>query len=133
MRSMGVGSLAAAIAAVVVLSAGAGALHAQQSSDDGRMRASNGYEGGGRRWSIVPGERIARVDEEGTLIELRDGTVWEVFLPDRTSTVGWQEGDFLIVKKAPLGQNIGQDSYTYELINGRTKERAVVSFRGRSG
>ena len=133
MRSMGVGSLAAAIAAVVVLTAGAGTLHAQQSSDEGRMRAPNGYEGGGRSRSIVPGERIARMDEDGTLIELRDGTVWEVYLPDRTSTVGWQKGDFLIVKKAPLGQDIGQDGYAYELINGRTKQRAVVSFRGNSG
>ena len=133
MRSMRVGSLAAAVAAAVVLSAGAGALHAQQSSDDGRMRAPNGYDEGGRRWPLVPGERIARMNEDGTLIELRDGTVWEVYLPDRTSTVGWREGDFLIVKKAPLGQHIGQDGYTYELINGRTEERAVVIFRGESG
>jgi hypothetical protein len=133
MRSMRVGSLAAGVATIAMLLMGAGALHAQQSSDDGRMRAPGGYDDGGRRWSIVPGERIARMDEGGTLIELRDGTVWEVYLPDRTSTVGWKEGDFLIVKKAPLGQNIGQDGYTYELINGRTNERAVVSFRGSSG
>lgn len=133
MRSMGIGSLAATVAAVVLLSASAGALHAQQSGNDGRMRAPDGHDDGGRRWSIVPGERIARMDEGGTLIELRDGTVWEVYLPDRTSTVGWQEGDYLVVKEAPLGQDIGQDGYMYELINGRTKERAVVSFRGRSG
>ena len=133
MRSKWVGLLAAAIAAVAVLSADPGVLHAQQSSDEGRMRAPNGYEDGGRRWPLVPGERIARMNEDGTLIELRDGTVWEVYLPDRTSTAGWQKGDFLIVKKAPLGQDIGQDGYTYELINGRTKQRAVVSFRGNSG
>ena len=133
MRSMRVGSLATGVAAIAMLLVSGGALYAQQSNDDGRMRAPDGHDDGGRRWSIVPGERIARMDEGGTLIELRDGTVWEVYLPDRTSTVGWKEGDFLIVKKAPLGQHIGQDGYTYELINGRTNERAVVSFRGNSG
>jgi len=133
MRSMRVGLLATGVAAIAMLLVSGGALYAQQSNDDGRMRTPDGYDDGGRRWSIVPGERIARMDEGGTLIELRDGTVWEVYLPDRTSTVGWKEGDFLIVKKAPLGQHIGQDGYTYELINGRTNERAVVSFRGNSG
>ena len=129
MRSMRVGSLAAAVATIAMLLVGAGALHAQQSSDDGRMRAPGGYDDGGRRWSVVPGERIARMDEGGTLIELRDGTVWEVYLPDRTSTVGWKEGDFLIVKKAPIGHG----NYTYELINGRTEETAVVRFEGSTG
>jgi hypothetical protein len=131
---MGLGPLAAAAAAaaaVVMLTAGTGALHAQQSNDDGRMRAPSNEGGSG--WSIVPGERIIRTGQDGSYIVLADSTVWEVYLPDRTSTVGWREGDFLIVKKAPLGQNIGQDSYTYELMNGRTNERAVVSFRGRSG
>jgi hypothetical protein len=115
-----------------MLAASAGALSAQQSNDDGRMRAPSDYDYAGRRWSIVPGERIARMDEGGTYIVLSDSTVWEVYLPDRTGTVGWREGDFLIVKKAPIGQ-YDASYHTYELINGRTDERAVVSFRGRSG
>jgi hypothetical protein len=129
---MKAGSLVAALAAVATLSLNAGALSAQQSSDEGRMRTSS-EEGEWRRWSLVPGERIARTGDDGTFIVLSDSTVWEVHLPDRTSTVGWREGDFLIVKKAPLGQNIDQNSYEFELINGRTNERAVVSFRGKSG
>lgn len=132
MRSMRVASLATGVATIAMLLGGAGALRAQQSNDDGRMRAPSESDASARQQPIVPGERIARMDEGGTLIELRDGTVWEVYLPDRTSTAGWQEGDFLIVKKAPLGQHIGQDGYTYELFNGRTNERAVVSFRGSS-
>jgi hypothetical protein len=128
---MKAGSLVAALAAVATLSLNAGAFRAQQSSDEGRMRASS--EEARPRWSLIPGERIARAGDDGTFIVLSDSTVWEVYLSDRTSTAGWREGDFLIVKKAPLGQNIGQTGYEYELINGRTDERAVVSFRGKSG
>lgn len=129
MRSMRVGSLATAVAAIAMLLGSASALHAQQSNDDGRMREPSGRDDAGRRRSVVPGERIAQTEQGGTYIVLRDNTVWEVYLPDRTSTVGWREGDFLIVKKAPIGHG----NYTYELINGRTDERAIVRFGGRSG
>jgi hypothetical protein len=126
------GSLIAVLAAVAALSLNPGALRAQQSSDEGRMRSSS-EEAGWPKWSLIPGERIAHTGDDGTFIVLSDSTVWEVYLSDRTSTAGWREGDFLIVKKAPLGQNIGQTGYEYELINGRTNERAIVGFRGKSG
>lgn len=129
MRSRMVGSLATAVAAMAMLVMGAGALGAQQSNDDGRMRTPSDYGDDGRWRSIVPGERIENIGQGGTYIILRDSTVWEVYLPDRTSTAGWREGDFLIVKKAPIGHG----NYTYELINGRTEETAVVRFGGRSG
>jgi len=129
MRSTRVGSLAIAVVATAMLVLSAGALHAQQSNDDGRMRARNDRRDGAPGRSIVPGERIAHTGQGGTYIVLRDDTVWEVYLPDRTSTVGWLEGDFLVVKKAPVGHG----NYTYELINGRTEEKAVVRFEGRSG
>jgi hypothetical protein len=129
---MKAGSLMAALAAGAALALNAGVLRAQETGDEGRMRASSeGSEWSG--WSRIPGERIARTADDGTYIVLSDSTVWEVYLSDRTSTAGWREGDFLIVKKAPLGQNIGQNNFEYELINGRTDERAVVSFRGKSG
>ena len=132
MRSMRLGALAT-MAALAMLVVGAGALHAQESSDDGRMRAPSDTSGDHwRRWGLVPGVRIAHVAESGTFITLRDGTEWEVYLPNRTSTVGWLEGDFVIVKLAPLGQNIDQRAYTYELINGRAESAAVVRFKGKS-
>lgn len=131
MRSMKAGYVVAVLAAAAMLSLNTSALHAQE-TDDGRMRAQSEAERPRRR-PLIPGERIARTSQDGTFIELRDGTVWEVYLSDRTSTAGWRAGDFLIVKKAPLGQNIGQSIFDYELINGRTNERVVVSFRGKSG
>jgi hypothetical protein len=117
------------LAAIAMLLGSAGALGAQQSNDDGRMRAPDDYGEMGRRQSIVPGEHIAHLGQDGTYIILRDNTVWEVYLPDRTSTVGWREGDFLIVKKAPVGHG----NYTFELINGRTEEKAIVRFEGKTG
>jgi hypothetical protein len=130
---MRAGSLATLVAAIAVMLVGAGALRAQETNDQGRMRAPSDNSGDqGRGWSEVPGERIAHTGQDGTFIVLRDGTVWEVYLPDRVSTSGWREGDFVIVKKHPLGQNIGQEEYTYELINGRADSRAAVRFKGRT-
>jgi hypothetical protein len=129
---MKAGSLLAALATLATLSLNSGVLRAQETGDEGRMRASS-EESEWPGWSRIPGERIAHTVDDGTFIVLSDSTVWEVYLADRTSTAGWREGDFLIVKKAPLGQNIGQNIFEYELINGRTNERAVVSFRGKSG
>ena len=133
MKSMRLGSLATVVAAIAtMLVVGGGALHAQESNDAGRMRATGDTDDYGQRRSIVPGVRIAHMGEDGTFIMLRDGTVWEVYLPDRTSTAEWLEGDFVIVKEAPLGQHVGQDGYSYELINGRAKSVATVRFKGRS-
>jgi hypothetical protein len=133
MGSMRLGALATMVAALAMLVAGAGALHAQESNDEGRMRAQSDDSGDHwRRRGLVPGVRIARVEDGGTFITLRDSTQWEVHLPDRTSTVGWHEGDFVIVKLAPLGQHIDQRAYTYQLINGRAESAAVVRFRGKS-
>jgi hypothetical protein len=114
---------------MAMLAMGAGALSAQQSNDDGRMRVPSDYGDAGRGRSIVPGERVEHIGQGGTYIILRDNTVWEAYLPDRTSTVGWREGDFLIVKKAPVGHG----NYTFELINGRTEEKAIVRFEGKTG
>lgn len=129
MRSSRAASLATTLAAIAMLLGSAQALGAQQSNDDGRMRAPDDYGEMGRRQSIVPGEHIAHLGQDGTYIILRDNTVWEVYLPDRTSTVGWREGDFVIVKKAPVGHG----NYTFELINGRTEEKAIVRFEGKTG
>ncbi len=130
MRSGMAGTLATvATAAIVMLTVSAGASRAQESSDDGRMRASSDYHEGESGRSLVPGERILTVGQGGTYIILRDHTVWEVYLPDRTSTVGWLENDFLVVKQAPVGHG----NYTYELINGRTEQTAIVRFEGKTG
>lgn len=70
---------------------------------------------------------ISEVAAGGTIIALRDGTVWEVYLPDRVKTVGWSAGQSVRVR--PASVRIGE--YDYELLNGGDANRAMVKFRGR--
>lgn len=79
--------------------------------------------------TVVSGVAIARVEEGGTIIVLQDGTRWEVFLPDRTSTDTWQEGDFVSVRMRPIMEGEGS-RYRYELVNGRARSEAAVRFSG---
>lgn len=133
MRTMFVGRLIALSAAIVMTTVAASALGAQD--DDPEVRAQMTHDGHYRGWYRdlwpVRGVRIAVVEEGGTSITLRDGTVWEVYLPHRTSTAEWRRGDYVTVKPSPLGQDVGRGRYTFELFNGRAESVAVVKFRGR--
>ena len=71
---------------------------------------------------------IADIAAGGTLIVLGDGTIWEVYLPDRVKTAAWKPGEAVRVR--PAAVEIG--SYDYELLNGGEANRATVRFRGRS-
>jgi hypothetical protein len=90
---------------------------------------------GGFSQNVACGVRIANVVNGGTILELQDGTVWEVYLPDRTSTVTWRKGDYVLVRRSPLAQG----SYDYTILNGRaggeygdSGTRAYVRFRGKT-
>lgn len=130
------GSIAAMLAVLVPLTA----LRAQgvdtaaaRSPDTASQRDSSTYHRDSTRAdydeSVVPGLRVVDVADDGTFITLQDGTRWEVYLPDRPSTVQWKPGDFVTVKLAPIAQG----RYTYRLGNGRTDTDVVVKFRGRAG
>jgi hypothetical protein len=71
---------------------------------------------------------IADVAAGGTLIVLGDGTIWEVYLPDRVKTAAWSAGEAVRVR--PASVEIG--SFDYELLNGGSADRVLVRFRGRS-
>ena len=71
---------------------------------------------------------IADVAAGGTLVVLGDGTMWEVYLPDRVKTAAWTKGEAVRVR--PASVEVG--SYDYELLNGGSADRALVRFRGRS-
>lgn len=128
MRTMLAASLATTVAAIAMTTTSVGALHAQDGNDDARMRAPHERHHVERGRKLVPGVRIAEVGQGGTFIRLRDGTVWEVYLPSRTSTAEWRRDDYVTVKLAPIGQ---QGRYSYELFNGRAESSAVVEFRGK--
>lgn len=73
-----------------------------------------------------PGSRLAATLEEGNYLRLADGTLWEVYLPDRTATVTWQRGDYIAVSRAPAG--VGE--YDHVLANAPHRTRAHARFAG---
>jgi hypothetical protein len=75
------------------------------------------------------GSRIADVLDGGTKIVLADGTIWEVNLPDRPATTRWQKGDYVIVAGRAIEIN---NTYFFELINGRDGTQAAVAWRGKN-
>ena len=88
--------------------------------------ASNGAQAAA---GLPYGARIADVLEGGTRIVLSDGTIWEVNLPDRPSTTRWQKGDYVIVAGRAIEIN---NTYFFELINGRDGTQAAVAWRGKN-
>ncbi|MDQ2767552.1 MAG: hypothetical protein M3Y30_10390 [Gemmatimonadota bacterium] len=70
--------------------------------------------------SVWNAQRVKRVLQDGTHIVLTDGTIWEVYLPDRPAVNTWKPGDLLIVREAAVSQG----DYDYTLKDGRTR-RAV--------
>ena len=72
------------------------------------------------------GGRIERSEARGTVLELSDGTRWDVYLPDVPSATAWREGDYLVVRRRPAA--IGD--YDYQLINGHERSSAAARFAG---
>ncbi|HJU64584.1 MAG TPA: hypothetical protein VJ596_02855 [Gemmatimonadaceae bacterium] len=70
--------------------------------------------------------RVLRLMDGGDFVMLDDGTMWEVYLPDRPTTVNWASGDGVRVRQrpAPIGE------YDYDLIYGPRRERVAVRFAG---
>jgi hypothetical protein len=82
--------------------------------------------------SVYNAHRVTRVINEGTHVVLADGTIWEVYLPDRPAVNTWRPGDLLIVRES----SVTQGEYDYTLKDGRTRRavyaRLVGEVSGRS-
>jgi len=68
--------------------------------------------------SVPDAQRIRRVIAEGTHVVLTDGTIWEVYLPDRPAVNTWRPGDLLQLREAPVMQG----EFDYTLRDGRTRK-----------
>jgi len=82
--------------------------------------------------NVLNAQRVRRVIQDGTRVVLTDGTVWEVYLPDRPSVNTWRPGDLLVVREAAVSQG----DYDYTLKDGRSRRpvwaRLVGDVNGRS-
>lgn len=76
--------------------------------------------------SVPDGQRLRRVIDEGTHVLLTDGTIWEVYLPDRPSVNTWKSGDLLQVHQAAIMQG----EFDYTLRDGRTRKPVHVRLVG---
>jgi hypothetical protein len=88
---------------------------------------------GGAEMSVWNAFRVCANLDDGTFVALGDGTVWEIYLPDRTSTVEWRAGDLTLVRVNPVTTNAA-GLYDYVLINGEdgTQARARLGTPSRS-
>ncbi|MDB4909927.1 MAG: hypothetical protein JWO39_750 [Gemmatimonadetes bacterium] len=76
--------------------------------------------------SVWNAQRVRRVIKDGTEVVLTDGTIWEVYLPDRPAVNTWKPGDLLIVREAAVMQG----EYDYTIKDGRTRKLVWVRLVG---
>jgi len=105
----------------------AAAGEASEPDDDG---AAQGRGHRGLPWTApliaTLGARLVATPEDGGFVRLADGTLWEVYVPDRTATVIWRAGDFVSVSRAPTAAG----DYDHLLINAPARTRALARFVG---
>ena len=74
--------------------------------------------------TVPPASRLAATPEDGGFVRLADGTLWEVYPPDRTSTDAWHPGDYITVSLAATA--IGD--FDHVLVDTNANTRAHVRF-----
>ena len=136
MRETGVATLSAAqrtaldawLARYTAMIERAASHGAQAASGASGASSANGGEAYSGPVAVPYGSRITAVKDGGTYIVLSDGTIWEVYLPNRPSTKVWAVGDFVIVAGRAVEQN---GVYYFSLINGRDGSTVAVAWRGK--
>lgn len=120
-RAIGIGAFAACLIAVSLASPASAAAQEGVSADSAppsewtsAADSSRGYDEPSSVWNA---HRVVRVLGDCTHVVLGDGTIWEIYLPDRPSVNTWRRGDLLLVRERSLMQG----DYDYSLIDGRTR------------
>jgi len=81
--------------------------------------------------SVWYAQHICRVLDEGTRVVLTDGSVWEVYLPNRPDVDTWKPGDLLVVRVAAVAEGgAGYTDYDYTMYDGRTGRLVWVRLIG---
>ncbi|MBA2685934.1 MAG: hypothetical protein H0U66_15735 [Gemmatimonadaceae bacterium] len=78
--------------------------------------------------SVFNAHRVTRVINEGSHVVLADGSIWEVYLPDRPAVNTWRPGDVLMVRES----SVSQGEYDYTLKDGRTRGAVYARLVGDS-
>lgn len=115
MRALLIGTLAAALLAAPPL-----------------VRAQGEAATMGTDSSQAMSNRIATIEQGGSVVTLDDGTAWRVYLSDRPTADAWRRGDHVHVAYLPVV--VGDSGqYRYLLVNDTTGARVAVRYVGRAG
>jgi len=74
--------------------------------------------------TVPPAARLVSTPDDGSFVRLADGTLWEVYVPDRTFTDEWQEGDYITVSLASTALG----DFDHVLVDTKANTRAYVRF-----
>ena len=74
--------------------------------------------------TVPPAARLESTPDDGSFVRLADGTLWEVYPPDRTFTDEWSAGDYITVTLAPTAQG----DFDHVLVDTNANTRAHVRF-----
>jgi hypothetical protein len=74
--------------------------------------------------TVPPAARLVSTPDDGSFVRLADGTLWEVYPPDRTSTDEWHPGDYVTVSLASTA--VGD--FDHVLVDTNANTRAHVRF-----
>jgi len=72
--------------------------------------------------TVPPAARLVSTPDDGSFVRLADGTLWEVYPPDRTSTDAWHAGDYITVSLAST--SVGD--FDHVLVDSNANTRAHV-------
>ena len=74
--------------------------------------------------TVPPAARLESTPDDGSFVRLADGTLWEVYPPDRTFTDEWNAGDYVTVTIASTAQG----DFDHVLVDTNANTRAHVRF-----
>ena len=74
--------------------------------------------------TVPPAARLESTPDDGSFVRLADGTLWEVYPPDRTFTDEWNAGDYITVTLAATA--VGD--FDHVLVDTKANTRAHVRF-----
>lgn len=74
--------------------------------------------------TVPPAARLESTPDDGSYVRLADGTLWEVYPPDRTFTDEWNAGDYITVTIASTAQG----DFDHVLVDTKANTRAHVRF-----
>ena len=105
-----------------------GAPHAQPSRE-APLRQAEQQDLTGRPWlpqKLPNGAQMLRSIDGSTFVMLADGTMWEIYLPDRVHADTWRSGDLILVRQA----SVVSGQFDHELVNGAADSRVSARFAG---